>query len=203
RFRAALSSGDAATAAELATPQFLALPGLLVDQAKGRSLKAVETLLDLGLKVDVQNAAGVTALHQAAWNGDLALIDFLLTRGARTNLRDTQFHCTAVSWALESGQAEAADRILDRSDDVFDLVGAARLSQLEALFSSSPDLATTLGHAGNSPLHALRLVNEQTASVIALLRRCGANPGLPNDAGLTPGQAAEANHRWELEDLLT
>ncbi|MDF3340651.1 ankyrin repeat domain-containing protein [Mycolicibacterium septicum] len=52
---------------------------------------------------------GATALHQAAWAGDLELIRRLLDAGADTTLTDRRFGSTPLDWAEHAYQTEAAD----------------------------------------------------------------------------------------------
>lgn len=52
---------------------------------------------------------GATALHQAAWAGDLELIRRLLDAGADTTLTDRRFGSTPLAWAEHAYQTEAAD----------------------------------------------------------------------------------------------
>jgi ankyrin repeat protein len=71
---------------------------------------AVAWLLDHG--ADVNQAAtfggpghgdGVTALHLAAQNGKLRVIDLLLARGADRTIRDRLYHGIPFNWAQHSG----------------------------------------------------------------------------------------------------
>ncbi|OBB27014.1 hypothetical protein A5792_24530 [Mycolicibacterium peregrinum] len=52
---------------------------------------------------------GATALHQAAWSGDLELIRRLLDAGADATITDRRFGSTPLDWAEHSYQTEAAD----------------------------------------------------------------------------------------------
>ncbi|WP_396918751.1 ankyrin repeat domain-containing protein [Mycolicibacterium sp.] len=52
---------------------------------------------------------GATPLHQAAWDGDVAMIDRLLTAGADPTLTDTRFGSTPLDWAEHAYQTEAAE----------------------------------------------------------------------------------------------
>ena len=52
---------------------------------------------------------GATALHHAAWDGDLALIRRLLDAGADPSIVDRRFGTTAHGWAVHAYQTEAAD----------------------------------------------------------------------------------------------
>ncbi|MEA2785210.1 MAG: hypothetical protein QOF71_1314 [Candidatus Eremiobacteraeota bacterium] len=54
-----------------------------------------------------------TALHQAALDDDVTLIELLLQRGARTDVRDTLWDGTPLDWAIHEGRA-AARAVLER-----------------------------------------------------------------------------------------
>lgn len=58
-------------------------------------------LLDRGANVNSRSDAQSrhTALHSAAWNGDLEMVRLLLSRGADRTLRDEQYGGTAAGWA--------------------------------------------------------------------------------------------------------
>lgn len=58
---------------------------------------------------DARDAEGATALHHAAWSGDLALIRELLDAGADPTLRDARFDATPQGWAQHAYQDEAAE----------------------------------------------------------------------------------------------
>lgn len=56
-----------------------------------------------------RDADGATALHHAAWSGDLTLIQRLLDVGADPMLRDTRFDATPGEWAEHAYETEAAE----------------------------------------------------------------------------------------------
>ena len=45
-----------------------------------------------------------TALHSAAWNGDLDMVKRLVAAGADPRIRDDHYHATAAAWAETSVQ---------------------------------------------------------------------------------------------------
>jgi len=81
--------------------------------ARGR-LEGVRLLLELGWDVNAFGRGDVpspmrwqTALHTAAGEGHIGLVELLLAAGADPNLRDNRFEGTALSWARHFGQEEA------------------------------------------------------------------------------------------------
>jgi peptide-methionine (S)-S-oxide reductase len=73
-------------------------------------LDAARTTLAAGAKVNARLPvhAHATALHQAAFDGDLPLIALLLEHGAQRDTRDTLWDGTPRDWALYADRAAAA-----------------------------------------------------------------------------------------------
>ncbi|MEZ4451282.1 MAG: ankyrin repeat domain-containing protein [Nannocystaceae bacterium] len=61
----------------------------------------VAWLLDRGADVNarVEGPSRQTALHSAAWNGDLGMVRLLVDRGADVTLRDAHYQGTPAGWA--------------------------------------------------------------------------------------------------------
>ena len=74
----------------------------------------VSALLNAGVDVNSRRGDGATALHLAAFDGDGALIEELLARGADRSLRDNVFHGTPAGWAHAGGHAELGNRLAER-----------------------------------------------------------------------------------------
>jgi ankyrin repeat protein len=55
------------------------------------------------------DAEGSTALHHAAWQGDLYRMRLLLEAGADPSITDGRFGTTPLGWAEHAYQSEAAD----------------------------------------------------------------------------------------------
>jgi ankyrin repeat protein len=47
------------------------------------------------------------ALHQAAVNNDIAMLELLIERGANPQTRDTLWKGTPLGWAVHNGSVEA------------------------------------------------------------------------------------------------
>jgi ankyrin repeat protein len=69
--------------------------------------RAARLALDAGADVDafLPVHAHSTALHQAALDDDVVLVELLLERGARTGVRDTLWDATPLGWAIHQGRA--------------------------------------------------------------------------------------------------
>jgi ankyrin repeat protein len=99
-----------------------AAPAAEVQEALGlavinRRIDAARLALDAG--ADVNGFLPVhghsTALHQAAFEGDLAMMELLVSRGARLDIRDSLWDGTPVGWARHAGRTEAAAWLDERA----------------------------------------------------------------------------------------
>ena len=75
-------------------------------------VEIVRLLLDAGEDPNRYNPVGAhshsTPLHQAAWHGHGAVVELLLERGARKDIRDILFQGTPADWAGHAGREELA-----------------------------------------------------------------------------------------------
>lgn len=65
---------------------------------------------------DARDREGATALHHAAWAGDVDVIRRLLEAGADPTLTDGRFGTTPLQWAEHAYQTEAADLLRGGAD---------------------------------------------------------------------------------------
>lgn len=73
----------------------------------------VRLLLDAGEDPDRYNPEGhhshSTPLHQAVWSNHLEVVQLLVARGARLDIRDTLYNGTPLDWAIYGGRTGIAD----------------------------------------------------------------------------------------------
>jgi ankyrin repeat protein len=74
----------------------------------------------------VDEARGYTALHQAAFYGNVDAVRVLLKHGANPRARDSKWRATPAGWAAYAGQKDAADLLLQGDVDIFDAIGTDR-----------------------------------------------------------------------------
>jgi ankyrin repeat protein len=121
----------------------------LVDAADRNVTAAVALMLAAGWPVGATGKHGATALHFAAWHGNRSMAATLLGSGAPLEVRDHDFHATALGWALHGS-------LHGSNADKGDYAGV-----VEALLDS-----------GASPDHQW---NASAAVLAVLRRRTGAN----------------------------
>ena len=84
-----------------ADPSALRRDSLMIAAADKGHHAIVEWLLQNGGNANARNArqSRQTALHNAAWNGDLPMVQMLLAAGADPNALDEQYKATPLGWA--------------------------------------------------------------------------------------------------------
>ena len=75
-------------------------------------IEAAKLLLDKGAEINTIPGGfdyTGTGLHYAAFNGQRAMVEFLLQHGADRNIKDTKVGATAAGWAEHSGHPDVRD----------------------------------------------------------------------------------------------
>jgi len=85
-------------------------PALVVRAAEHGRIEAVRLLAAHGFDVNALHR-GRTALHEAAFRGDLATVDLLLELGADPTVRDRDYDAPPLGWAEHNGRQEVAARL--------------------------------------------------------------------------------------------
>ncbi|MEQ4204287.1 ankyrin repeat domain-containing protein [Actinopolymorpha sp. B9G3] len=127
----------------------------LVLRASGRaSGEVIDALIRRGASVDVRDSPqtavdgtnGYTALHGAAFQGNLPAVRVLLRHGASRTVREEKYLATPVGWADYAGHTEIRDLILDGPVDIIDAIAFDRLDRVtEVLADDPPALDRALG----------------------------------------------------------
>ncbi len=109
-------------------------PNWLLEFAKEGDLKAIKTLLELGVDVNYQNQNGVTALHNACRYGKEKVVEFLLSNGANSQLETAG----ALSKPLDLARIAGHGRII------------ALLEKAQAVPQSQSATSTSKASSSNS-----------------------------------------------------
>lgn len=145
----------------------------LVKAAQRGDMQTVQTLVaqgsdvngvDYGDGMDITNIT--TALHEASARGDVAMMTFLLQRGASVHARDRWEH-RPLHYAIDSGNVEAVKLLLDYGADV-----------------------NAASYGGKSVLHEAAIIGKP--EIVKLLLERGANPSRTAEDGTTPADRARA-----------
>jgi ankyrin repeat protein len=106
---ARLAGADPTVAADLRGTS----PDLITVATEGRRLDALPLLTELGFDVDFRAGDSGTALHHAAWAGDVEAVRALLALGADPTVRDGHYDSTPAGWAEHAGQQETRELLAD------------------------------------------------------------------------------------------
>ena len=128
---------------------------------------------------------GSTALHFAALQGQLPIIEILLDRGAELEARDDEFNATPIGWANEKGHM-AVVRFLSERGALVSFARAAAFGMIDLVREYLDDDSRHLNSNGGfgAPLHEASLWGYP--EIVELLLGSGADPALESTDGRTP-----------------
>jgi ankyrin repeat protein len=119
---------------------------LIVRAGEKSSARVIELLIRHGASVNVRDdpstavdvTHGYTALHAAAWAGNLDAIRALLAHGADPRIREEKYCATPAGWAAYAGHTAARDLILEGPVDIFDAITLDRPDLIPRILSNDP-----------------------------------------------------------------
>jgi ankyrin repeat protein len=149
----------------------------------------VALLLDLGMSVDVKDAHGTRALHEAAYRDATRVVTLLLERGAEIDPVESNHGKTPLGWAVYGKKQQAIDLLGRVSRDFFQLTWTGNLERLRELLSVEPELAKTVDD-GQTPLMWLPDDDARAMEIARLLLANGAEPSIRNNEGKTAADRA-------------
>ncbi len=174
--------------------------GLLSTAIGGEKSAGVRLMAELGFDLDAMKG-GRTALHDAAWGGDLAMIELLLELGADPDIRDPNYRATPLGWAAHNQQLGAVERLMP-SADLFDALRCDGVERVRALLDREPALVNRADAAGNPIGFSFHAGMRRGPDLLELLVSRGADLNARNKQGETALDQALSNGDTDLADLL-
>ena len=165
-------------------------PDLVVDAAGSNRLAAVQAMADLGF--DLGRLADVAPLHQAAFQGHLAMVELLLAKGAPLGVRDNHHAATPLQWAMTAGSLKVVDHLAKARLGIFDAVLVDNRDRVGSLLDDDPSLLErTIGderggdgdHEADWQTPLAFAVLRKRPSVVRLLLERGARVDLADGKG--------------------
>ena len=111
---------------------------MLCDAVKAGNRQALTTMIELGFEINDNSQR--TPLHEAALEGDLDTVKFLIQAGADPKLREPQYLVPAIGYAIHAEHQDLIDYLDTASMDVFTAAVRGRTGQLEAMLTTEPEL---------------------------------------------------------------
>ncbi|HKP73999.1 MAG TPA: ankyrin repeat domain-containing protein [Longimicrobiaceae bacterium] len=165
--------------------------------------EAVDFLLEKDGNWNMTGVNNGTAMHRAAWDGDLEMVQRLIARGADIYNRDNPWDSTPLSWAQHNRQFAVFDWMRANTRvDLHEAVGFGLLEHVEARLREDPSSVNRqVDHwevPRSTPLHwaAWPSVNDVEGTIVhdvderlrlvTLLLDAGADPNLVAGDGSTP-----------------
>ncbi|MBD3850861.1 MAG: ankyrin repeat domain-containing protein, partial [Acidobacteria bacterium] len=177
----------------------------LVNATDYESIPVIEKLLDEGADIDMTLQR--TALHAAAANGNLEIVDLLIERGADVNLKDIHGR-VPMFVALAEHQPEVAARLAEadtnpnvRTVDGSTLLMAAVRAEEVQLVQWALDHGTDVNAIRPEKNNATALIlaaRKGNAEIVSLLLAAGADPDVANHEGETALDIAKGKDVKEL-----
>jgi ankyrin repeat protein len=120
---------------------------LIVKAAANAPGHVIDALVRLGASVDVSETPatsidgthGYTALHAAAYHGNVEALEALLKHGARTTARDSRHGGTPLNWARYARRDAIVERLLQAELDIFDAIDFDRPDRVLEILDKDPD----------------------------------------------------------------
>ncbi len=138
----------------------------VADAAKSGDAVAVKALLKQGVDVNAAQGDGMTALHWAATNGDVAITQMLLAAGANVRATTRLGGTTPLHLATQSGQAQVAAALIAAGAEPNLATATGATPLMLAARSGSPETVTRLVEVG-ADLNAKEKTYGQTALMVA------------------------------------
>lgn len=157
---------------------------------------AVEFLLEKDGNWDMIGANNGTALHRAAFAGDLPMVQRLVERGASTGNRNNPFNSTPLAWADHNKQLATVEWLRGHSAiDLHDAVSFDFREHIDARLREDPACVNRRIDHWDIPLstalHWAAATGHDEAARILLDN--GADPNVLSGDGRTPLDVADAN----------
>lgn len=173
-----------------AHPDLLRDPEMMFIAIQSASPAVVETLLDLGVPVDIADTCGQTPLHCAADCNAVDIARLLIARGAAIDPLEQRHGGSPLTHALYHEHAEMSALLIPLSQNFRGLCYAGAADRLRELLTVEPDRVHREDRPGETALFCLPEEEDKAVEIAELLLSFGADPRFRNPQGRTPAEVA-------------
>jgi ankyrin repeat protein len=166
-------------------PEYLQSTKAMFEAAKNDRPDALALLLELGTPIEVQDATGKRALHEAAAHGALNATRFLVERGAEIDPRESMYGGTPMGWAAHGDRTAILDYLSRYSRNIWTLCFRGYVDRAREVLTTEPERARAIGDQGETPLWWLPDDDAKAAAIVDLLLAAGADPAATSRSGGT------------------
>lgn len=150
----------------------------LLNAARKGDLAAVKALCEKGAAIETTTPYGQTPLYLAAMNGHADVVQYLLDKGARTDIKDTFYKEPMLGFVLYKKHYDVAKLIISKgngnADDELDAVAAGKNAELvEAVLAKGKVSQAMLDKTYEAALDA------KHTNIAEVLKKAGANEPAP------------------------
>ncbi len=182
-----------------------AFPGELNVAARAGDLERVKALLAAGASVAERDSLGGTPLHDAAWAGDLAIVQYLLDKGADPNARHLESGSTPLDYAVITNHRDVVEMFLLRGSRVgpaaLHLAANRGYGEVVRLLIAKGADVNARDSSGSTPLDEAAWKGQLEVASILLKHGAEANVHNPN-TGVTPLHESAVKGHCEIAALL-
>jgi hypothetical protein len=149
----------------------------LLTAARNGDLAAVKAMVEKGAAIETKTSYGQTPLYLAAMSGHQDVVDFLLAKGASTNVNDTFYKAPMLAFVLQRKHYDVAKALIAKGasspDDDLAAVGTRNADMVQAVLNKGKPNQASL-----DKYYEIALDQKQDA-VAELLKKAGAQPPAP------------------------
>lgn len=150
----------------------------LLNAARKGDFATVKALIEKGAPVEAKTPYGQTPLYLAAMSGHAGVVQFLLDKGAKTDITDTFYKASMLDFVLERKHYDVAKLIISKGNDKPDD------DLKEAADSGQADLVQAVLDKGKPSEKALdstyeAVLAEKKTAIADLLKKAGAHEPAP------------------------
>jgi hypothetical protein len=152
----------------------------LLAAARNGDLNTVKTLIDKGAPLEAKTPYGQTPLYLAAMSGHEAVVEFLLDKGAKTDIHDTFYKASMLDFVLERKHYAVAKLLIVKGSgnidtELKDVADAGQPDLVRAVIEKGKPSQATLDASYEKALEA----DEKKPEVLELLKKAGAHEPPP------------------------